>query len=49
MMYSVIITYAFFGALLLTILAHTWRAGAFANRRILITLTLVLAILTLNG
>lgn len=33
------------GGLLLTVLAHTWRLGAAANRHILLTLSLMLAVM----
>jgi len=46
--FSVITSVAFFGAFFLTILAYTIRAGHPDNRRILATMTIVLAIISLT-
>lgn len=46
---TLVITGAYFGALLLTIYAHTFKAGTKANRDVLFALVIVLAILTIHG
>lgn len=47
MTYGIITSVAFFGAFFLTILAYTIGAGHPDNRRILATMTLVLAIVSI--
>ena len=46
---TVVITGAFFGGLLMSVLSHTWRLGSEANRNILFTIVIILAILTIHG
>lgn len=49
MHFSVITSVVFFGAFFLTILAYTIRAGHPSNRTILLTITVVLAIVSITG
>ena len=47
MMFSLALSLAFFGAFFLTILAYLTRAGHPDNRRILFTITVVLAVFSI--
>jgi hypothetical protein len=49
MNWTVVITGAFFGGLLMSVLSHTWRLGSETNRNILFTVVIILAILTIHG
>ena len=46
---GVIISAAFFGALLMTVLTYTWGLGTYANRQVLLTVLMLLAILSITG